>query len=282
MIKKINFSVKNNIDKIISADIRYPEASGQYPAVFIFHGFKGFKDWGFFPYLSEQLTAAGAITICLNFSLNGMAESTDLVSSIDDFANNTVSQQLIDAETIINSFTKGKDEVFAEIKKIWNNEIYILGHSLGGGVAILVANQLKEVQKIALWASVGVFDRYTPRQKEIWRQQGIMEFTNQRTQQVLKLNVIFLEDLEKNKIEYDLNEAISSLTIPVFFVHGREDLTITVKEVEKLAEASNKDNTDFHLIKSTGHTFGAEHPFKATTPALENAISKTIDFFGLK
>ena len=38
------------------------------PAVVVCHGFKGFKDWGFFPHLAHRLANAGLTTVTFNFS----------------------------------------------------------------------------------------------------------------------------------------------------------------------------------------------------------------------
>ena len=38
------------------------------------HGFKGFKDWGFVPYLGEFLSSHGFLLITFNFSHNGIGE----------------------------------------------------------------------------------------------------------------------------------------------------------------------------------------------------------------
>ncbi len=57
-----------------------PDESGAKPAVVICHGFKGFMDWGFFPYLAELLADRGFVAIRFNLSGSGMKPGDELVS----------------------------------------------------------------------------------------------------------------------------------------------------------------------------------------------------------
>ena len=52
----------------LRVDVRTGARPGEArPAVVICHGFKGFKDWGFFPKLSERLAVAGFTALSFNF-----------------------------------------------------------------------------------------------------------------------------------------------------------------------------------------------------------------------
>ncbi|MBI5324954.1 MAG: alpha/beta hydrolase [Ignavibacteriae bacterium] len=248
------------------------------PCIILLHGFQGFKDWGFFPYISEKITEARAITFCINFSLNGMGTRTDIAEYPEKFARMTVSQEIEDAELVIKNIIEGE---FLD-KDIWNGEIYLLGTSLGGGISILTAKRNKSINKIALWASIAKFDRYSLRQKNEWKEKGLIEFTNSVTKQLMKLNYTYIEDIEKNKSEYSLTDAISELKIPVLILHGAKDVSVQLKEAELLVESAPYGMTEFKVIEKTGHTFGIAHPFNKSTNALEQALEKTINFFGLK
>ena len=52
MIRK-NFTLSNDVSGIIRAEAHYREDTKLAPAIVICHGFKGFKDWAFFPFLAE-------------------------------------------------------------------------------------------------------------------------------------------------------------------------------------------------------------------------------------
>ncbi len=277
-----SFEIVNSINEIIRGDVRYPVHRGVLPCVVLMHGFQGFKDWGFFPYISEKIAEAGAITICINFSLNGMGLKTDIAEFPEKFARMTVTQEIEDAELVVNCLIDGKILKNDIIEKIWNGEIYLLGTSLGGGISILTAKRNRNINKIALWASIAKFDRYSIRQKQEWKGKGFFEFTNSVTKQVMKLDYTYIEDIEKHQREYSLTDAISDLKIPILIVHGDKDVSVPLKEAEILVEAAPYGMTQFQLIEKTGHTFGITHPFKRTTRALEQALETTINFFELK
>ncbi|MFC2130232.1 alpha/beta hydrolase family protein [Bacteroidota bacterium] len=281
-INKAGFQIKNDIDEYIACDIYYPvEIKKTLPLILISHGFKGWKDWGFFPYVSERISKAGAIVVCFNFSLNGMKEGSDLVSDIDKFANNTISQEIEDLNILIKSFRNFTIPEFQELEKYWNNNIYLLGHSLGGGISLLASKTNPSIKKIAIWSSVAKFDRYSERQKDIWRKNGFIEFTNQKTNQMLKMNLSYLEDVDNNRDLFNLSNTIAGLDTAVLLIHGRQDVTVPLKEAEMLIKADRNNIITTEIIEKTGHTYGIEHPFQGTTPALEKAINKTIEFFRL-
>ena len=52
----------------IRADIRYLENCKEYISIIIgCHGFKGFKDWGFWPYIGEKFAENGFISVNIKF-----------------------------------------------------------------------------------------------------------------------------------------------------------------------------------------------------------------------
>ena len=284
LIKKISYQKTNKTGLSINVDIRFSAGNNdrKIPLVLIAHGFKGYKDWGFFPYISEQISAAEFITACFNFSLNGMNDSVHLIDDMDSFANLTVSSELADIEELIAAAVSG-EMLSAEAAKIWNGEIVVLGHSLGAGIAALAAkNDMHAgrnlIKKIILWSSVGHFDRYTERQKKIWKAAGTAEFPNVSTGQMIRLNYSFIDDIEQNKVQFTLSEAVSNLMIPVLIVHGRQDMTVPMKEIQTLIDAADQKYLTIEIIESTGHCFHIEHPFEGTTPELDQAIAATISF----
>jgi dipeptidyl aminopeptidase/acylaminoacyl peptidase len=163
---------------------------------------------------------------------------------------------------------------------ISNSKIGIIGHSRGGGISLLTARQKKDVDAIAVWASVSDFNRYSERQKENWRKKGVFEVLNSRTRQVMRLNVSLLEDLEKNRDDLlNIGKSVEELNRPLLIVHGEQDVAVPVKEGEELYEMSNKDLTSFIKIPATGHTFDVVHPFKGSNPKFEKVLNSTLEFF---
>lgn len=244
------------------------------PCIILVHGFKGFKDWGFCPYIGEYFSNRDFFVITFNFSHNGIGNNLTEFTELDKFAENTFSLEIKELSELIDAYKNNF------LGKTNNKPIGLLGHSRGGGISILTAKQKKDINTAAVWASVSSFDRYSKRQKEVWRKKGVFEVLNTRTNQVMKLNVSLLDDLEKNKNGLlNIENAVKNLNKPLFIAHGEQDLAVPVKEAETIYDWSNKEMTEFIRIPSTGHTFDAKHPFEGSNPKLDFLLDKTEKFF---
>jgi esterase/lipase len=153
-----------------------------------------------------------------------------------------------------------------------------MGHSRGGGAVILGSAGNKKIRTLVTLSSIASVERYTDEQKRRWRETGYIEIPNTRTGQIMRMNKIFLDDIEQNAEKLNITKAMGKLTIPALIIHGKEDLAVKYSDAEKLYENSNKDLTELCIIKNTGHTFGIEHPFKGTTKAFEEVIEKVTGF----
>ncbi len=273
MLKTIR--IKNKHNNILLTDIRYPNNNSKNLPLLIFcHGFKGFKDWGGFPYMLEKISASGVFCVSFNFSYNGIGE-TDLTefTRLDLFAKNTISRELDDLHAIINYFDENRNLYNYDF-----NALTLMGHSRGGGVAIIKTAEDKRVNKLITLAAVSTFNRYTEERKKEWERKGYLGVLNTRTQQMMKINYSFLKDLEKNKKRFDIKNAVKKINCPFLIVHGKEDLSVDYSDALELYEVSNKTNTKLITIENTGHTFGVSHPFIGTTPYFETVISEIIKF----
>lgn len=276
MIEKRHISTINDYGDVINADLRYASEGDLAAVVMVAHGFKGFKDWGFLPYVGERLAENGLISVVFNFSLNGNKNRTDLMIDVEDFRRNTITRQ---REDFVLLAERLGELMPAHIAKRWNSEIYLLGHSLGGGMCALVSKYIQNTRKIAVWGSISHFCRYTRHQMEEWRRQGTMEFPNARTGQIIAMDVGYLEDVVQNYPKNILATTLASVNLPLFVVHGLQDVTVNVREARALAEAVRPELRNELIIEKTGHTFGVTHPFIGPTPELDLALRTTIEFY---
>ena len=67
------------------------------PCVVYLHGFKGFKDWGWVPYIAECLDEFGIRLLAPNFSHNGIGAVPDQFTELDKFRDNTFSLEVEEA-----------------------------------------------------------------------------------------------------------------------------------------------------------------------------------------
>ena len=277
MKSKTNFQLANPSGHTIDVDFlpaSKETGSVKLPLLVFCHGFKGFKDWGGFPYMMEKISGSGIAAASFNFSLNGVDKNSPKeFTRLDLFAQNTFSHELDDLKIVLDHFYENSGKYGID-----KNKLSLAGHSRGGGIAILKANEDKRIKCLITIASVSDFDRYSEEHKARWRSKGFFEVINTRTKQMMRINSTLLDDIELNKDRLDIPAAIKSLDIPVLIIHGKEDLSVKFEEGEELYKISNKKLSEFFPVANTGHTFGIEHPFKGTTKAFEMVIDKMTGF----
>jgi len=244
------------------------------PCLIFVHGFKGFKDWGFWPFVGNYFADNGYFIITFNFSHNGIGQNLTEFTELDKFAANTFSLEYEELNEIIDAYI---DNFFGGRS---NLPIGVVGHSRGGGVSLLVSSGRNDIGAVVLWASISNFQRYSPRQIEEWRNSGVIEVLNTRTNQMMKLNFSLIEDLEKNKDGLlNLENATKNLNKTLLILHGEQDLAVPIIEAEQIYNWSNKEITEFQKISATGHTFDVSHPFQGSNPKLDFVLEKTKKFF---
>jgi len=247
------------------------------PLLIFAHGFKGFKDWGGFPYLCEKIAENGFAVLSFNFSHSGVDAASPMdFTRLDLFAENTHTIELNDLDLVINYLPQLAEDFPGQIDI---TRVGLIGHSRGGGLSVIAATEHSEINALVTLAAVGGFDRYTTEQKKRWREKGYIEMPNTRTNQLMKMNVTLLDDIEINSERLDIQKSAAKLNIPYLIIQGKEDLAVKFTDAEKIYSSANKDQTKLVILENTGHTFGVEHPFKGSTNAFEEVIKLTAEFF---
>lgn len=265
-------TTKNNLLRISAFYKSSPEIL---PAIILIHGFKGFKDWGYGPYLGNLLSDNGFLALSFNFSHNGIGEDLFNFSELDKFAENTVSLEVEELGEIIDFYFDGK---FGFIPK--NKQLGLIGHSRGGAIAIIRAAEDERVSALTSWASISYFNRYTERQKLIWRERGFLEIENTRTKQRMKLNETLLDDIENNSERFDCRKNSSIIKIPFLIIHGELDIVVPLKEAYEIFNANlNIKQKELFIVEKTNHTFDIVHPFQGVNDKFNSVIDKTLLFF---
>ena len=276
MIKTKSLSIKNGTGNNINVDFWYIENSVNLPVMIFCHGFKGFKDWGGFPYMFEKFAEAGFFIVSFNFSHNGVGESGEDLKNftrLDLFAKNTFSKELDDLGNVIDFLETNAKNYNYDFSKL-----ILAGHSRGGGIAILKSAEDKRISKLITLASVADFDRYSEQRKAEWKKRGYVEVMNTRTKQLMRMDYTLIDDLEKNRGRLNIPEALEKIDIPVLIIHGREDLAVDYSDAEMIYNTGDKSKRELILQENTGHTFGIVHPFEGSNPVFENIISECVNF----
>ncbi len=258
----------------IRGDLHLPRGEGPHPLVLIAHGFKGFKDWGFFPDLAQYLAEGGLAAFRFNFARNGVGEDLLAFDRLDLFEENSLSREIADLEDTLEAVTD-----HPAFESIATGRPGLFGHSRGGGVAIMFAAREPRIRSLVTWASISNPRRFFPPEiLEKWREDGVLHVENARTKQMMPLGLDLLADLADRTETIDVPAAEAALTIPHLIVHGEQDEAVALDQGRELL-ASSGGNAKLHVVAGTGHTFGAVHPFTGTTRALTDAISATVEHF---
>jgi pimeloyl-ACP methyl ester carboxylesterase len=253
-----NILIEGSKEKPILLDVCYKQTHEAKPIVIFVHGFKGFKDWGHFDLLAKEVAQQDFVFIKFNFSYNGTTPENPLeFVDLDAFGNNNYIIELNDLEKVID-WALSDPSIAQEVDK---EAVYLIGHSRGGGIAILKAAEDPRVKKLVTWASVSDFlNRNKKRTIDTWHEIGIVYTFNSRTQQQMPLYLQFYETMQENKERLNIVKAVKHLSIPFLIVHGTKDDAVDLKDAEELHRAGK--HSELLVVGEANHTFGAKHPFE--------------------
>ena len=276
MLKNKIISGANNRSTLVDAYWRADNTPK--PIVVFCHGYKGYKDWGAWELVAKAFADAGFIFVKFNFSHNGgtIDEPIDF-PDLAAFAQNNYSKELIDLGLVID-WCLEQDAIPVEEKD--SHRIILMGHSRGGGIAVLKAAQDDRVTDLITWASVSNFESRFPKgeQLEMWRNKGVYHVINGRTKQQMPHDYQFYRDFQQHADQLNIRAAAESLDLPYLIFHGVDDEAVALNEARNLHKWS--PNSRLEIIPNTGHTFGAIHPYPNRTlpPAMQLLVDKSITF----
>jgi len=277
MIKKENLVLRAENKKPILYDLYYKESASPIPLVIFCHGYKGFKDWGAWHLVADDFANAGFCFLKFNFSHNGGTVDQPIdFPDLDAFAENNFSHEMDDIDRVINSVHNANEDLTQRI-----SDISIIGHSRGGGIVLIKAEEDSRIKKVVTWAAVSDFKlRFQENTEnfEKWKETGVTYIENSRTKQQLPHNFQFYEDFKANENLFNIERAVKNLKVPFLIIHGDDDTTVSIKEAKAL-KAWNP-NSRLEVIKNGDHVFGAQHPWiKSEIPEqLKKVVALTIDF----
>lgn len=263
--------------KPILIDVFYTNDIQNQPIVLFCHGYKGFKDWGPWNLMAEKFANAGCCFIKFNFSHNGgtIDEPIDF-PDLEAFGNNNYSKELDDLNDVLNWI----EEEYNDHKQINLNQIVLIGHSRGGGIVTIKAEEDQRITKVISIAGVSDYGNRFPKGEalEQWKKVGVYHVLNGRTKQNMPHYYQYYEDFKKNEEQLTISRATSKLKIPHLIIHGDNDNAVDIKEAYNL----NKWNPNAHLkiIKGGDHVFKTKHPWllDELTEELQMVIDDAIHF----
>ncbi|XEC97370.1 alpha/beta hydrolase family protein [Paenibacillus tarimensis] len=271
----VPFELSIEKDRVLRGDWFPSQASEPQATVIICHGFKGFKDWGFFPYVGEKLSERFDI-ITFNFSHNGIGPSLVDFTELDKFAKNTFAREVEDLAYLVKELKSGR--LRSNEDRPAPQQLFLLGHSRGAAVSCIYAfDHPQAVNGVVSWNGLLKPDSlFTKQTKQEMRTDGRAYIENARTKQRMPLDREILDDLEANYDRYNIIARAANLEEPLALIQGTEDYERLLQGSEELISA----NPAVKWIKVSGgnHTFNAVHPFTGETEPLRQAMNETIHF----
>ncbi|MDF1839618.1 MAG: prolyl oligopeptidase family serine peptidase, partial [Planctomycetota bacterium] len=200
---------------------------------------------------------------------SGSGVGEDLVdfSDLAAFEKDTYSRQLEDVERVRDSILAG------DLGPLDPDRGVLMGHSRGGGVAILHAAEFA-YQGLVTWAAIDDVIRFDESTTQAWREAGYLDIPNTRTGQTMRLGTDVIHDVEQNLERLNILEAAKRVEMPSLAIHGAMDEAVSMACSERIAKAI--PDCEIQIIEGTGHTFGAAHPLVEVTPALGMVLSCTM------
>jgi dienelactone hydrolase len=262
----------------VRGEVRRPAGrAGPLPVVFVLHGFKAFRAWGFFPWFAERIAGLGFASVLFDFSHNGTDASGAAYPRKDLFRAMSWETHLADLDALVEALRAAALPGGAVLDP---RRTAFAGHSLGGGLAVLMGCRAPGVRCVAGLAPVARADRFSEREKATWREKGELPIVNTRTGEVLPLGLGYLEDAVSRAPERDAVAAAARLPCPLLVVHGEDDTSVPPAEGRAIVESAISAGRParFALVPGTQHTFDAVHPFAGETPALLHAWKELSSF----
>lgn len=277
MAVRTPFSLSNRYGDALHADLYTPlRPVVALPVVVCIHGIKGFKDWGFWEALGTHLADAGLACITFNLSYNGIGDADfTTFTRLDLFERNTLSRELSDVQ----DFVEGLNHTTFRHVSLDLSRLGLLGHSRGGGIAIISATQIPAIKTMVTWNAVSdFFQRFTPAMCADWDAQGYTEIRNDRTGQMMRLGRGLYDDALQYQALLDLKKRASEIHQPWLLVHAKDDNVVPFDHALRLKTVASAACT---LVEASGqHAFGATHP--QTYPLSESLVfvlNQTTAFF---
>jgi len=247
-----HWKLKGSAGEPIHGSTHQPEAAPN-GVILIGHGFKGYKDYGMFPWLANQLAEHGLLVHRFNYSHSGMLAQDGPFERPDLFELDTWNRQVEDLTVLTREF---------HIEEL---PLTILGHSRGGVACLLAAGRgVVQVDRVISLSAPATCNPLTSEMQETLLSEGFLESPSSRTSQLLRIGKCFLQEQLDDPPSHDLLALVGMIEIPILLIHGDEDPTVPMS-CATMIEAVAKDATAT-MVPNADHVFNTPNPFSFDAP----------------
>lgn len=240
------------------------------------HGFRGYKEWGFLPFLATRLAEEGLPVAAFDFSSSGIIDSEGTFGEPERFRRGTYGGDLADLRTVADWMEARLGAEAAGIAASGvateGARLGLAGHSRGGVIAVLHAARDARVRAVATLGAPSHIGVWPEGYGEAWRRGDAAEVYDFRTRETLRLGPDLFVDWEQNKARYDTAAAIATLAAPLLVVHGKRDALVPLTEAREFASFGRSTSVELRIIEGAGHSFQAGDKIRRTPPPLLDAV----------
>ncbi len=272
-----NIQVPGKHQKPILTDIHFTKDGHKKPLVFFCHGYKGYKDWGAWNLMATEFAKQGFVFVKFSFSHNGgtVAQPIDF-PDLKAFGENTFTKELDDVTSVID-FVLQHDTLISEMD---TENITLIGHSRGGGIATLKASEDARIKNIISWAGVSDFEVRFPTGFKLfwWKVRRVAYVKNARTKQKMPHYISFYKDFIQNKERFHIQSAVKRLKANHLLIHGDDDVVVKLQESKNTHQWN--PNSELYVVKGMNHALGCSQPYteKEMPVDLQKVVAKSIAF----
>jgi len=240
----------------IEGEIRAASGPLPKPVVILSHGFRGHKDWAFWPDVSRRLAESGFYTVSFNYSRISARSAQDQAErELAESA--TLSRELLDLEHVVHSL-KLRQLPWPELAD--TGKLAVLGHSRAGGSGILFAAAHPEIKALIVWNGGSAPVRQP--------NDGGPELSLQEA--------VINEDLHQHAADFNLEAALESLAAETLVIQGDQDREALLQQNRGFRSRAPQHR--YLAVKGADHTFNTVHPYGGATVELNEALTESIGF----
>lgn len=243
------------------------------------HGFKGYKDYGFFEAICNHAAQHNLIGMRFNFSHSGVTHDYERFEHPELFEKDTWGKQIEDVSRVIED----------RAMPIATHEfipIFLFGHSRGGVTSLLFASRFRDPKQLGGLITAAAPDyasNLDDLQKNQLRTEGRLLSPSGRTGQDLYVGLEWLEEIDRAPEFYDPVLAAAHIKCPMLILHGDNDDTVPIACAHQLHNAATPNST-LEIIEGANHVFNCPNPVPAETPLEQlpiqtnTLIHRSVDF----
>ena len=236
------------------AILRLPKDIGTFPLVILCHGLRATKSDLIIVTLARELAYAGYATLRFDFFDHG--------ESGGSFANTTLTKNILDLQVVL--------RYVQTLAMINPKHIVLIGHSLGGSVAVAAAKSLPIAGLVTI-NTRAVLSEYihsycTPDQVLEWQKTGETMLLGQ-----YPLRKSFLDDLQHHDTLVD----VAVVRCPILICQGTDDMRIPLASARQLFGAARGDK-QLAIIEGADHGFRDEGKQKELLQMISEWLKRVI------